>query len=489
MTAAPSARRWRASSNVRGLETLQRDYRNDPVGFNANVLERPAYWSGQRDICRSLVRYRITVVYSGNAVGKDYVIAGIVPWWGLTRPGSLCIVTGVSQTLLGSVTWKEIRSAVQGSALMRELGVKVSSGVKTSPQTVTYAQGWHALGFSTTNVERASGQHAGELLAIINEGSGVDDAIYDAVDSWNYRRLLVTGNPLRPDGRMVELIRRAAEDARDGIPPEQAINAIRIPSTDSPHAHLEHSPVGLADRTWLDTMVRRYGPDSNWVRSHIAAEIPTVREDTLLPGPWLDWCAAHSRPILPAGHPIASTRRIGCDLGEGVGRDSSAIIVRDDWGILDCVFGEALGLAEAAEAVRRLAVQWEVPPDRITFDRVGIGKDFPLYLARVGLAGAVPYAGAGKASMPDGFINLRSEAYWRFRRRIDPGYYADQGDVKPRFLVPRGPYWPRLREELAVLTYRTVGKRTAVMRKEDHAIILGHSPDLADALAQTFAFP
>lgn len=54
---------------------------------------------------------------------------------------------------------------------------------------------------------------------------------------------------------------------------------------------------------------------------------------------------------------------------------------------------------------------------------------------------------------------------------------------------PRGgPFWYRLREELKALTYHPVGRKTALLSKEDWATILGHSPDLADALIQSFAW-
>jgi hypothetical protein len=129
-----------------------------------------------------------------------------------------------------------------------------------------------------------------------------------------------------------------------------------------------------------------------------------------------------------------------------------------------------------------------VPVERITYDRVGIGRDFPLHLARRGLDGCVGYAGAGKPRSAD-FRNLRSEAAWRLRQRIDPQYTrGGPGSDKPPFAIPHGPYWPRLRQELKVLTYRIVGRRTCLLDKDDHAIILGHSPDIADALIQSFAF-
>ena len=209
------------------------------------------------------------------------------------------------------------------------LGLKVTAGVKTSPQTLIFAPGWHALGYSTTNVERLSGQHAGELLAVINEGSGVEDEIYDAVDSWDYSRLLVTGNPLRPDGRFVELIRQAEHDRRDGVPPREAVNAIRIPSTDSPHAHLERSPYGLASRTWLEAQTRQYGPDSQWVRSHIKAEVPTVAEDSLHPRVKLARrpCGGGVCAIpLRRAPGVSMSRRIACDLGEAWAATRAALL-------------------------------------------------------------------------------------------------------------------------------------------------------------------
>ena len=45
---------------------------NQPKLFNRLLLKRPAYWSRQMDLCRSVVQYRTTVAYSGNMVGKDY---------------------------------------------------------------------------------------------------------------------------------------------------------------------------------------------------------------------------------------------------------------------------------------------------------------------------------------------------------------------------------------------------------------------------------
>ena len=249
-------------------------------------FNRPAYWSRQIELCESVVKYRTTVAYSGNMVGKDYWVAGTMLWWLLTRPDALCIVTGPSQMVLGSVTFKEIRRCLDSAVL--PFGGKLSSGIKASPAVIEVTPGWQVLGFSTTSVERSSGQHARHLLAVIEEASGVDDFVFDAVDSMGYERLVCIGNPIRSEGRFVDLIRQADRDRAENVPPSLAVNAIRIPSTESPHAHQEKSEFGLADRTWLEAMYRKYGKDSLWVRSHIDARIPEVDAKQLIPVEWLN---------------------------------------------------------------------------------------------------------------------------------------------------------------------------------------------------------
>ena len=227
--------------------------------------------------------------------------------------------------------------------------------------------GWQALGYSTTSMERASGQHARDLLVVVEEASGVDDEIWDAIESLKYTKLVAIGNPIRADGRFVDLIRQADKDRADRIQRDRAVSAIRIPSTESPHAQLDHSPFGLADRTWLEACYRRYGRDSLWVRSHIDAVIPSLSSDQLIPTAWLDYATAAGRPTLPANHPVHRTRRIAVDLGEGVGRDSTAILVRDDLGILDLNAGNSLCLADAAEEVARLSrIYKSMPPASAT---------------------------------------------------------------------------------------------------------------------------
>ncbi len=470
---------------------------NDPNLFNELfIADGNSFWRRQVEMCFSVVKYRTTVVYSGNMIGKDFWIGRLVWWWLYTRPDSLVIITAPTQRTLGSVTWKEIRRARPKLA-----SAQFSRGITTSPMRVSCGDGWQALGFSTTNVERASGQHNPRLLAIVDEASGIEPEAWDAIDSWGYERLVAIGNPIRAEGKFVDLIRQADRDRADNIPSRLAVNAIRIPSTESPHANLEKSPWGIADRTWLDSMRRIHGAGL-WWGSHVEARIPDVDAEQLIDPKWLEYHREQKRPPAPPNHPINTTRRIACDLAEGVGRDSTCVIVLDDWGLLEVVLSNDAGLPEAAVTIARLSKQWNVPHERITYDKLGIGRNFPNHLARYGITTAVPYAGEGRPQDPSSYTNLRSEAGFKLRNRLDlrhpilmPARPSPPGfDPSPRApsLAPQmpfyfcpGDYFARLVDELRPLTYSLVGRKSKLLPKDDWATILGHSPDVADALIQS----
>ena len=234
--------------------------------------------------------------------------------------------------------------------------------MKASPAMVEMRPGWQALGYSTTNVERASGQHAKDLLVIVEEASGVEGEIWDALESLKYSKLVAIGNPIRAEGRFVDLIRQADTDRADGIEPRKAVCAIRIPSTESPHADLG----GVALWTRRPNLARSLLPAlrPGQLVGPLAHPGRGARGqfDVLIPPEWLDRATAVQRPSLPPGHPVNRSRRIAVDLGEGVGRDSTAILVRDDDGILDCVAGNSLPLASAAQESRASAASTAFPP-------------------------------------------------------------------------------------------------------------------------------
>ena len=111
----------------------------------------------------------------------------------------------------------------------------------------------------------------------------------------------------------------------------------------------------------------------------------------------------------------------------------------------------------------------------------------------------VTYAGEGRPQDPSSFVNLRTEAGWKLRNRLDATHlvYAPptpgsaRGPASPAsccgpcplrsmpqrpFYFCSGEYYVRLVDELRPLTYGLVGRKTKLMPKDVWATILGHWP-------------
>ncbi len=154
--------------------------------------------------------------------------------------------------------------------------------------------------------------------------------------------------------------------------------------------------------------------------------------------------------------------------------------------------GNSLSLADAAEETARLARVWAVDASRISYDKLGIGRDFRNHLVRRGLGDAIGYAGSGRPQDSKAFTNLRSEAAWKLRRRLNPDWALDPtaplATRQHPFHIPPRVWWALLREDLETLTYDLVGNQTRLVKKEGLLVRLGRSPDRGDGLIQSFAF-
>ena len=334
--------------------------------------------------------------------------------------------------------------------------------------------GWQILAFSTDEQERFSGHHARDLLFIADEASGVPDEIFEAARSLKPTRELLIGNPVRPSATFCERCRQPGPHGK----------TIHVSSLDGPHVGLERSPWGLADRTWLEQCRNDYGEGSLWWVCHILGLFPDSAADSLIPQSWLDLA------VTVTGPPRGGLPRIAVDLAEGNGGNRSVVLTRDDNAVLDLEHSNTWDFEQTAGVVARLARKWRVPGYNITYDIAGPGADFGNRLAAAGLRDFQPYRGGAHASKKYG--NLRSAAAWHLRQRLDPARTITGADGKtapqPPFFI-RPDYMRLMREELQGLRYEQDRTgRICLENKEDFAARLRHSPDFADALAQSFAY-
>jgi hypothetical protein len=228
---------------------------------------------------------------------------------------------------------------------------------------------------------------------------------------------------------------------------------------------------------YLGSLERSYG--ELFRAQELEGEFVDDQADALIPGEWLERCCdmAHIR---------SGPTRIACDLGGGNSGDRTVVLVRDDNGILALEHSRTWTLEGTATKVALLARRFDVNPNRISFDALGIGFDFGNRLAAVGLRGCMTYQGGAAGGAK--FANLRTAAGWLCRQRLDPTTNMG-GKVLPTFAIKRE-WLDLIRDEVCGLRWTIANdRRIALEKKEEYVANLGYSPDFADCFCQSFAYP
>ena len=117
----------------------------------------------------------------------------------------------------------------------------------------------------SSDLENMQGFHARNMLFIVDEASGVADPIMEAILgtlSGENNKLLMCGNPTRTSGTFFD-----------------AFNADRliykchtVSSVDSPRTNKEN----------IESLIRKYGEDSNVVRVRVKGEFPKQEDDVFI---------------------------------------------------------------------------------------------------------------------------------------------------------------------------------------------------------------
>jgi hypothetical protein len=446
--------------------------RDDPCAFHEHILGRPAFHPGQAEIARALVSHRVVVCPGAHSVGKSWGAASLILWYQLTRRPSKVVVTSPSYAQLIGVMWEAVRAAYLRSRLpLGPTRAILHESLRLGPEH-------YAVALTTNEPERLQGHHGPNVLVVTDESSLIRDEIWAAVESLGYDRLLILGNPIRARCRFRDYYNKARANT-----PGYA--CVHLTAFDSPHAHLTDAevtarglPRGLTSKTWIDSVRVMYGESSPYWKSRVEAEFPDSDELTVFVGSWLARCADES--IRP--RELGRSRWIACDASGGTGRDRSAVLARDEHGVLELASDAGWGLAECAAGIARLRDTYRVPADHIVYDATGLGAGLDGHLALLGIHGAIPYKGGEDGGTE--WKNMRTAAAMNAAARLNPG----RAEHRP-FYIPPG-ILEQLKPELAELKLvpdRDDPKRQRLESKDELVKRLGRSPDLGDAFCMSFA--
>jgi hypothetical protein len=400
-------------------------------------------------------------VSSGRGIGKSALVSWITIWMLSTRIGSTTIISANSESQLRSVTWAEITKwlamainshwfEVSATRLMpaKWLTELVERDLKKGTRY------WSVEGrlWSSENPDAYAGVHNYDgVMVIFDEASGIDDAIW-AVTSGFFtentpnRFWLAFSNPRRNSGYFYECFHAKREFWRT-----QVVDARTVEGT---------------DKAVYQQIIDEYGPDSSQAHVEVYGEFPNASDDQFISAQTVD--DAMKRPrYKDQSAPIV----LGVDPAR-FGADATVIAVRQGRDIIDIkryrgddtmtVVGHII---EAIE---------EYSPAMVVIDEGGVGGGVVdrLKEQRYKIRG-VNFG--NKSKNPLMYGNKRAEMWGSMREWLKSASIPSDRMLKSDLISPM---------------MKPDSKGTIFLESKKDMRSRGlASPDAADAICVTFAFP
>lgn len=445
-----------------------RGWRDDPVQFvRDNFQVEPDAW--QVDALRSLRTEGVNrlCMKACAGPGKSAVLAWL-GWWFLGcfgKPGEHPKGAAVATTAdnLKDNLWPELSKWQQRSAYLKAAFTYQKERIfaKDHPETWFLSARSFSKSADPSEQGRAlSGLHSEYPFVLIDESGDISPSIGRAAEQamGNCRMGLIAqaGNPTSHDGLLYE----SCTTLRD----KHTIITITSDPDDpkrTPRVNID----------WARDQIRRFGRSNPWVMAYVLGMFPPGSMNSLLTMEEVENALGKHIPELEYNF---APRILACDPAR-FGDDRTVILRRQG---LACFNPDILRGERSPEIAGRMAnrcLEWDPEGiEGIFIDgggNYGIGAEDML---RQGGYRPIMVFGHLKAD-DERFFNKRSESWWLMAEWVKKG-----GALPPI---------PELAKELTTPTYYFQEGKLRLEEKDQIKKRLGCSPDIADALALTFAFP
>ena len=445
-------------------------YRNNPILFLTEVLDvkKEHVWSKMEEIANSVRDNQFTAIKAGNSLSKSFTISRLALWFLYTHYPATVVTTAPSNTQVEEIIWREIASAHSGAKIPlggEPLRTILDLQTWKKKQGDKHVKKWFATGFATRpdtatqQATRFQGFHNENVLIIFDEAAGIESEIWDAAYkllTTPTQKLCVIGNPTTSSGEFVECFKNPK------------FNKITVSVYDSPNYQAGKQVVpGLSGKEFVETVIDKYGKDSNYYKAMVTGEIPDEDIDSLIALSWIE--AAEKRKEV--NHHFNHIKRfIVWDVADG-GKDLHVIKAYENTKEIDCVEIRDKKIEEAEPYVWRLLKKIE--GNAIVVDADGVGRVAHSYLeqSNVGNTKIIPFAGSSRDVYDsDRFYNRRHEAHWAMRDMFEKGLLSILSIAEQR-------------EELSKIKLADNKKGyIAVEDKKAFKKVLGRSPNYSDTI-------
>lgn len=406
-------------------------------------------------------------VTSGHGIGKSALVSWIILWALTTFEDTRGVVTANTETQLKTKTWAELakwynlftaRDLFEYSAT--RIAYKTTDTEKQSKWRIDMVP------WSERNTEAFAGLHnkGKRVLLLMDEASAIPDAIWETsegalTDADTEIIWCAFGNPTRNKGRFREAF-AGGKFARRWI--TRAVDS---------------RSVYFTNKGQIQRWVEDYGEDSDFVRVRVRGVFPRVDAESFIS--WTDAVEATQRTAVPCSDPVI----LGVDVGR-FGDDPSVIYPRKG---LDAVTlpVEVIFGADTMEVAARVAAVFLRLHATIAFvDSGGVGGGVCDRLRQL----QIPVMDVDFGALPDNYnvndgtkyANKRAEIWGSMRTWLKRGSVPERVQSLEMTVV----------DELTSPTYGMNNNEAILLESKKDMRRRGvKSPNIADALACTFAYP
>lgn len=450
---------WELSPDeVRDVSTRIIAWRKDPVAFVKEVIgETPV--PHQEQMLRAVASHQPgkfgVTVRSGKGVGKSVGAAYTILWFLVCHRNSLVVATAPKREQVFNVLWTQLEKLIRQSPFLSRVLDWRPTSVRVKGEPVE----WQAIAQTARDIENIQGQHRQDMLVVIEEASGVDDHILEALlrgMSEGHNLALLVSNPTRLSGLFYES-HNVSRDLWD---------CLHFSARDSPLVSPEH----------LKRLVAKYGEKSPFIAMDVDGEFPMQSDTSMFRLEWL--LDARGRAVFNEGQERIEA---GVDVAR-YGGDHTVCVVRRGRNVISITRWLGCDLVETTNRVADICQMYEV--ESIKIDEIGIGAGVVDNLMALSETGAInaDVVGVNVASSPeiDHYPKLRDQLWFEFAGRFGAGEIAFTEDVPAESV-------DQLTAELLPTEYaftpnglRRVDSKDVLRKK------IGASPDMADAMMLAF---
>jgi hypothetical protein len=400
-------------------------------------------------------------ISSGRGIGKSALVSWLVIWMESTRIGSTTIVSANSESQLRSITWAEITKWLAMSinshwfevSATRVMPAKwLTELVERDLKKGTRYWGVEGRLWSAENPDAYAGVHNFDgVLVIFDEASGIDDSIWAVTagfftENTPNRFWMAFSNPRRNTGYFYETFNSKRDFWKTRV-----VDARTVEGT---------------DKAVYQRIIDEYGPDSSQAHVEVYGMFPNAGDDQFIGADLVD--DAMKRPkYQDASAPII----IGVDPAR-FGADATVIAVRQGRDIVKIMRHRGddtmTVVGHVIEAIE------EYKPTLVVIDEGGLGAGIVdrLKEQRYKIKG-VNFG--NKSSHPVMYGNKRAEMWGKMREWLKSAAIPNDRFLKTDLISP-------------MMKPDSRGTIFLESKKDMKARGLA-SPDAADAIAVTFAFP